>query len=358
MAQGRAAFEANGSRSASQIRLIDDRQGAGANRRGRGRARGRACPPAGCRPPAGRRRRRGPDGRRRRVGSKGAVADDVAGAGQPQVQHRRAATSKPAAAQSAPISAPVRKAARRPARRSAANSGRSRRRAGGRASAAGAGGRRGRLPGPPSARHSAAGRAQRRHQGGELRWAMLRANRITPAGGWARSRAASSGRIGPAMPTMAAFMRRSIACRRRKSCHRVLPSRCGPDAWCRRRKLALRQWNRAGLQPWQSGEPRSERNPRGMITAGAATVHPEKRCCQNLILIGVRFKADTGKAKPRREGKATQNHLSIDPRKCEMLTQRVIGSAIIERSPDRASPPRGLAARRPVRGHRRAPLFV
>ena len=81
-----------------------------------------------------------------------------------------------------------------------------------RASAAAAAGRRGRPPDPPSAPRRAAGRGAAPRSAARS-WAgdsMLRANRITPHGGWAREQRclARPRPPSPAMPTMAAFRSR------------------------------------------------------------------------------------------------------------------------------------------------------
>ena len=117
-------------------------------------------------------------------------------------------TSNPAPAHSAPISAPGEpgraQPGRRVARRTRADGGGRRMR---RASAAAAAGRRGRPPGRPSAppRPAAPRAARRSAPPAAPGRRCCGANRITPAGGCARSSAASRpGERTPAMPTTAA----------------------------------------------------------------------------------------------------------------------------------------------------------
>ena len=187
MAQGRSALQANGSRSASQVVGARRAAARGGCPPGRGRGRARACRPAGRRRRAARRRRRGRGGRRRpgRAAKARSPITSLA-PGMREVEHRRgdhveagggAVEADQRAGQPGRAQAGCRvggEAARR-----------ARRPADGRASAAGAGGRRGRPPGPPSARPRG-GRTRRSAAVSAAaaagRW-MLRANRMTPAGG-------------------------------------------------------------------------------------------------------------------------------------------------------------------------------
>ena len=128
MAQGRSAFKANGSRSASRSFGFDPRQRQMAVHR-RGHAPAHACRPAARRPPAARL----PTARPKRAdrepdrSARGPVADDRVRAGHRQVEHRRA---RPRRSRRRAIQADQR--AGEPAARSRHGVCRERRRAGGR----------------------------------------------------------------------------------------------------------------------------------------------------------------------------------------------------------------------------------
>ena len=208
MAQGRSVFKANGSRSAS--RWFAATRGSAKWLSTRARPCPGACLPIGWTPAASRPAASALPSRATEPGSSASARSPITACapGMARSSTGAAATSKPAAAQSRPISAPVSQAARRPAERRRANS----------APIAAAGGcarqcgGRSRATRPPSwstISTACGGRTRRSAATSDASCrgsSMLRANRITPTGGYARNIAASSAdSAGPAMPTMAAF---------------------------------------------------------------------------------------------------------------------------------------------------------
>ena len=172
--------------------------------RGRGRGRGRVCRPAGRRrradPPASARPRRATVGG---VLGEGAVADDAVRTGNGKVQHRRGDHVE---AGGSALQADQR--AGQPGRTETAAAPRQ---ADGRASEAGAGGRRGRLPDPPSAPPRRQNATQFGRQRAQLWWRRqycARTGSLRRADDAANSSASSADSDGPAIPTIAAFRSR------------------------------------------------------------------------------------------------------------------------------------------------------
>ena len=208
MAQGRSAFKANGSRSAS--RWFASTRGSDRWLSTRARPWPGACLPTGCTPAAS---SPAANARPSRATARGSSANarspmTACAPGMARSSTGAATTSNPAAAQSSPISAPVSQAARTLC---SAAAGGCARQCGGRS----------RATRPPSwsTISTAPGGSTRRSSAISAASCagsrMLRANRMTPHGCSARNSAASSAdSAGPAIPTMAAFRTRPPSSRR------------------------------------------------------------------------------------------------------------------------------------------------
>ena len=217
MAQGRSAFKANGSRSAS--RSLASTRGSARWLSTRARPWPGACLPTGCTPAASSPAASARPSRATGTGSSAKARSPITACapGMARSSTGAATTSKPAAAQSRPISAPVSQAARSPAPRLRANSAPS--------DAAGGcarqcGGRR-RATRPPSWSTISTARAGSTRRNAAISSRELRLGpRCCGRTGSRRradtsrnSAASSADSVGPAMPTMAAFRSRRSSSR-------------------------------------------------------------------------------------------------------------------------------------------------